>query len=122
MEGIKNFLQLISDNWTTILIILGLIIGMVQKAINYFSKSTDEQISIAKEQIKQVLLKMIADAELNYDDWNKTGKIKRSEVICKIFSQYPILAKAENQQELISWIDREIDNSLATLESIIKKV
>ena len=66
------------------------------------------------------MLKMISDAEANYADWNKAGEIKRSQVIKEIYERYPILSKAINQEEMIAWIDNEIDNSLKTLREIIK--
>lgn len=121
MEGIKSFLQLLNDNWTTILVCIGLIVGLVQRTVNYFSKPNEKRIEIVKEQIEQSILKMITDAEANYDEWNKAGQIKRSQVIGKIFAQYPILSKAVNQQEIIDWIDDEIDKSLKTLEDVIAK-
>ena len=121
MEGIKNLLNLLNDNWTTILVCIGLIVGLVQRTINYFSKSNEERIEIAKKQIEQIILKTVTDAESNYNEWNSAGEIKRSEVIMKIYEQYPILSKAVNQQEVVEWIDSEIDNSLVTLEKIIAK-
>ena len=119
MDGIKNLLQILNDNWTTILVCAGLIVGLVQRTIKYFSKTNEERVEIAKTQIEQSILKMITDAESNYEDWNKAGEVKRSQVIGKIFAQYPILSKVTNQAEIIDWIDREIDNSLKTLENLI---
>lgn len=121
MEGIKNLLNLLNDNWTTILVCIGLIVGIVKRTINFFSKSNEERIEIAKKQIEQIILKAVTDAESNYNEWNSAGEIKRSEVIKKIYEQYPILSKAVNQQEVVEWIDSEIDNSLVTLEKIIAK-
>lgn len=121
MDGIKNLLQILNDNWTTILVCAGLIVGLVQRTIRYFSKPNEERVEIAKAQIEQSILKMITDAESNYEDWNKAGEVKRSQVIGKIFAQYPILSKVVNQQEIIDWIDDEIDKSLKTLEDIIAK-
>ena len=119
MDGIKNLLQILNDNWTTILVCAGLIVGLVQRTIKYFSKTNEERVEIAKAQIEQSILKMITDAESDYEDWNKAGEVKRSQVIGKIFAQYPILSKVTNQAEIIDWIDREIDNSLKTLENLI---
>lgn len=122
MDGVKNFLLLINNNWTSILVITGLIFAIYQKTKVYFSKSNDEKISIAKEQIKERILKMIADAEIDFEEWTHAGKIKRSQVIGEIFEEYPVLLKSLNQEELINWIDIEIDNSLKTLKIIMKKL
>lgn len=121
LNGIKNFLQFINNNWTLIIIIIGLIITIYEKIKKYIKTSNKEKIDIAKEQIKEVILKLVSDAEVDYEEWNKAGSIKRSQVIEQIFSKYPILSKEMNQEELISWIDNVIDESLNTLRDIISK-
>lgn len=119
LDGVKNFLQFINDNWTSIIIIISLIIAIVQKTKSYLSKSNDEKIASAKSQIKEVILKLISDAEVDYEDWNKAGSIKRAQVIQKIFTDYPVLSKVANQEELIKWIDTMIDESLKELRKIV---
>lgn len=119
MDGIQNFLSLINDNWTSIMVIIGLMLAIYKKAKIYFSKSNDEKIAIAKAQIRERMLKMITDAEIDFEEWNQAGSIKRSQVIGEIFEKYPILSKSINQQEVISWIDEEIDNSLKTLRKVV---
>lgn len=119
LDGVKNFLRFINDNWTSIIIIISLIIAIVQKTKSYLSKSNDEKIASAKSQIKEVILKLISDAEVDYEDWNKAGSIKRAQVIQKIFTDYPVLSKVANQEELIKWIDTMIDESLKELRKIV---
>lgn len=119
MDGIQNFLSLVNDNWTGIMVVIGLMLAIYKKAKDYFSKSNDEKIAIAKEQIKERMLKMITDAEIDFEEWNKAGSIKRSQVIGEIFEKYPVLSKSINQKELINWIDEEIDNSLKTLRKVV---
>ena len=119
LNGIQNFLQFINDNWISIIIIISLIIAIIQKIKRYFSKSNDEKISTAKSQIKEVILKLITDAEIDYENWNKAGSIKRSQVIQKIFEKYPILTKISNQTEIIEWIDETINISLKELRKIV---
>lgn len=121
LNGVQNFLEIINENWTTIIVIIGLILGISRKAINYFSKSTDEKIEIAKEQISEAILKMITDAEEDYQDWNKAGSIKRSQVIAEIYAEYPILSKVVDQKALIEWIDSQIDNALVILREIVEQ-
>lgn len=121
MKSFQNLLYFLNENYIAILVCLGLIIGIVRKVINYFSKSNDEQLSIAKAQIEQVILKMITSAEIDFKDWDSAGSIKRSQVIEEIFNKYPILSKVTNQDEVIKFIDEQIDESLKTLRSIIKQ-
>lgn len=121
LNGVKNFLEILNANWTTILVVLGIIISIVQKTIKYFSKTDEERIAIAKEQIKEKMLKLIGDAEEDYEDWKKAGELKRAQVIGEIFKDYPILSKVVDQKELIKWIDDTIDDSLVTLRKIVEK-
>lgn len=121
LDGIQNFLQFINDNWTSIVIIVALIVSVVKKIIDLLNKSNDEKIYIVKKQIQETILKYITDAELDYNEWTKAGSIKRSQVIREIFEEYPILSKITNQEELIAWIDVMIDNALETLREIIAK-
>lgn len=119
LNGIKNFLTLINDNWTTIVVLLGLAITITQKVMDYFSKSNDEQIAVAKKHIQETMLKMIGDAEKDYEEWNQAGSLKRAQVIKQIFDENPILSKVVDQDDLIGWIDKAIDEALVTLREIV---
>ena len=121
LNGIQNFLQIINDNWTTILVIIGLALALWKKIESYSKLSTDKKIEIAKKQISENILKLITQAEKDYAEWENAGSIKRSEVISEIYKEYPILAKVVNQEELVKWIDEQIDNALPTLREIIKQ-
>ena len=120
MNGIENFLGYISENWVAILVLLGLTLALGRMVYNYLKIDNVEKIEIAKTQIREAMLKLITEAEIDFEEWNKSGKIKRSQVITKIYEKYPILSKAVSQEDIIAWLDREIDNSLVTLREIIK--
>lgn len=120
MEGLQKFLQLLNDNWTSILVYIGLVIGIVKKTQDYMSKSQDEKIEIAKKQIQTTILKMISDAEVDWQEWSKAGSIKRAQVIKQIYEEYPILSKVVDQKALTEWIDEQIDSALDTLREIVK--
>mgnify|MGYP005783561103 FL=1 len=120
MEGLQRFLQLLNDNWTSILVCIGLVIGIAKKTQDYMSKSQDEKIEIAKKQIQTTILKMISDAEVDWQEWSKAGSIKRAQVIKQIYEEYPILSKVVDQKALIEWIDEQIDSALDTLREIVK--
>lgn len=121
LDGIKNFLEFINNNWTSIAVVIGLAIVVAKKAIAYFIKSDEEKIDIAQKQIKEIMLKLITDAEQDYDEWKLAGSIKRAQVIDEIFANYPILSKVTVQKELIKWIDDAIDDSLVTLRKIVEE-
>lgn len=119
LNGIKNFLEFLNANWTVIAVLLGLAVALIQKVKVFIGKTDEEKIQIAKKQIKEIMLKMVSEAELDFEDWNKAGAIKRSQVISQIYEMYPILSKVIDQNELIKWLDMEINTSLQTLEDII---
>lgn len=121
LNGIRNFLEFINNNWTSITIIIGLVVAIVSKVRNYLNKSDEEKIAIAKEQIREIALKLVSDAEVDYAEWTKSGSIKRSQVIEQIFEKYPILSKVTNQEELIGWLDDVIDEALDAMLETIKK-
>lgn len=121
LNGIKNFLAFVNDNWTTIIVIVSLAVALIRKIQSYIAQSDDKKIKIAKDQIKESMLKMVSDAEIDYQMWSQAGSVKRSQVIQKIFADYPVLSKIVDQDALISWIDDQIDKSLKELRDIVAK-
>lgn len=121
LTSIQNLMQYINDNWTTIIIIIGLALSLVAKIKNYLKLSEQEKIDIAKKQIKETMLKFVTNAEEDYYKWTSAGGIKRSQVINEIFAKYPVLSKVANQDELIAWIDETIDDALKTMRAIFEK-
>lgn len=120
MKGLQNFLEFLNANYVSILVCLGLVIGLIQKIKSFLGKTDDEKIEIAKKQIHEAMLRLITSAEKDYFEWDKAGEIKRSQVIEEIYKLYPILSRVINQEELIEWIDNEIDNALKTLREVLK--
>ena len=121
LTSIQNLLQFINDNWTSIIIIVGLILSIAIKLKSYIKLSNEEKISIAKQQISEIILKLVTDAEEDYAKWISAGSVKRAQVIKEIFEKYPVLSKVANQEELITWIDSAIDNALKTMRDVFEK-
>lgn len=127
LTGINNFLNFLNENWTLIVSIATLAIVVVRKSVAYFEKVVsyfalpeEEQVEIAKIQIRQIMLKLVTEAEFCYEDFMKVGSIKRAQVINQIFVMYPILSQVTNQEEIIAWIDSEIDEALNEMKSIFE--
>ena len=118
LYAIQNFLQLVNDNWTVIIVIVALLISIGKKAKEFFSKSNDEKIAIAKKQVQETMLKLITDAEIDWQDYKKSGSVKRAQVIEEIFEKYPVLSKVTDQEALIAWIDETIDDALKTMREV----
>lgn len=119
--GLKNFLELINQNWTLITVIIGLGILTFKKIKNYIALSEQEKINLALKQIEVIALKLVTEAECTYEEWVKAGAIKRAEVINEIFEKYPILSKATDQEILISKLDEIIDDALVEMRKVINE-
>lgn len=118
LNGIQNFLMLVNEHWTEIIVIIGLALVLYKRVKGYFGKTNEEKIEIAKVQIKETVLRLVTDAEMDYKEWVKAGAVKRAQVVEEIFMMYPILAKVTNQKELVAWIDDIIDEALETMREI----
>lgn len=122
LNGIQNFLMLVNEHWTEITVIIGLLLILIKRVEEYIDKTDEEKIDIAKKQLNETILKLVTDAEMDYQEWIKAGAVKRAQVIEKIFVMYPILAKITNQEDLIVWIDEMIDNALKTMRDILSNI
>lgn len=121
LDGIKNFLMFVNEHWTEILVVAGLALAVWKKLKAYLEKTDEEKIQIAKDQLKETILRFVTQAEEDYDDWVKAGAVKRAQVIDVIFQKYPILNRVTDQKVLIQEIDDLIDEALDELREILSK-
>lgn len=121
LDGIKNFLMFVNNHWTEIIVILSLLLAVGKKIVAYLNMSDDEKITIAKKQLGETMLKLVTQAEQDYNAWVKAGAVKRAEVIDVIYQKYPILNRVADQDTLIAEIDKMIDEALVEMRKIISE-
>ena len=121
MDGFMNFLMFVNNHWTEIIVIIGLLLAVGKKVAAYLNMSDDEKIAIAKKQLGETMLKLVTQAEKDYNAWVQAGAVKRSEVIDAIFQKYPILNRVTDQETLIAEIDKMIDAALVEMREIFSK-
>lgn len=121
LNGFKNFLTFVNDHWTEIAVIIGLLLAVGKKVVTYLNMSDDEKIAIAKRQLTETMLKLVTQAEKDYNAWVKAGAVKRAEVIDAIFQKYPILNRVADQETLIAEIDKMIDAALVEMREILSE-
>lgn len=132
LTGLYNFFNFINENWTMIVSIVVVVLAVCKKVDDFFKKSKeereeivkseiDEQVTIAKEQISEIMLKLVTRAEEDYQKWVSAGGIKRAQVINEIFEMYPILSQVTNQQEIIKFLDDTIDIALDKMREVFEK-
>lgn len=131
MNGIMHFLEWVDYNWTLLIIIAFLFLGIIYRTkilFNRWLKMTDEekqkeleeQIAKARQAIANYILSLVADAE---EEWkgNGLGTIKRAQVIEKIYKNYPILLEVKDQCELMKFFDEHIDLALETVREKLQR-
>ena len=121
INGIDNFLNFLNENWTMISAIITVAFIIYDNIKNISKKSKEEQVEIAKSQIKVIMLRLVTEAECDYREWVQSGEIKRAQVIDNVFTMYPILSKVSNQEDIINWIDDCIDLALKTMRKIFEE-
>lgn len=121
LTGINNFLNFINENWTMIASIIVVTMAIIKKASAFFGLPKEVQLEIAKAQISQIMLRLVTEAECDYREWTKAGSVKRAQVIDEVFAMYPILSHVTNQEEIIAFIDEEIDKALKEMRKIFEE-
>lgn len=80
----------------------------------------ENQIEKIKAQIVDSITAMIAEIEKDHEDIKRLGVYEKSKIMQKIYEQYPILQKAQDQTELTKWIDKAIDETLDAFINALK--
>ena len=117
-KSIEIFLNFILENWTFITTLLAcLYLGYV-KIKKWNALSQEEKIDATLKILREQMLSYVSEAEKEFGVG--TGKLKRSEVIKKIYKDFPHLNKVINQDELIKTLDEYIDDSLVELKKLLE--
>lgn len=104
--------EFIRENWFVIVIAIAIAIYTIEELLML---SKEEKIAAAKYIIAVSIDAIVAEAEQKFADYEKSGQLKRSYVIQMIYAKHPELSKAVEQEELIEWIDKLIEDSVARL-------
>ena len=118
MQGIDNFIRFLAENWTFIVIIISIIIKAIISVSDFLKKSKEERKAAAWSELARIALSLVSDAE---SEWgSKTGEIKKSEVIKKIYDKLPAVSEIANEAETSEQIDKIIDDALEQMREILK--
>ena len=120
MNASEGFIEILS-NLVNILIVVAAILYAIDRVINFMKLSKEEQKEAALKIIKEELLKLMIEAEKNWDDISKSGKIKRSEVITELYNRFPILKEFKDQDKLLEELDKMIDDTKVIMDKIIEE-
>ena len=118
MKGLIQLLTFLNENWTFIIIIVGLAIMLYRKIKSYLKLSNDEKIDAALGAIKNTIIGKMIDEQIDWYGIRNAGSVKRAKVISKIYEEYPILKSYVNQDELLQKIDDIIDEALDEVKKL----
>lgn len=118
MQGIDNLIKFLAENWTFIVIIISIIVKAIISVSDFMKKSKEERKAAAWSELSRIALSLVSDAETEWG--SKTGEIKKSEVIKKIYDKLPALSEIANEAETSEQIDKIIDDALAQMREILK--
>ena len=108
--------------WSIFLVLLGIFIFLYNKITNYMKLTKEQKVEAALKVVKAELLKLMSDAEIEWQDFNKSGEIKKSQVISEIYKKFPFLAEYISQDELIEKIGEMIEEQKAKMDEIINNI
>lgn len=115
----SKVLEFINNNWFLIVIAIAVMVYAIDELIKIRKK---EKIEVAKHLIAAGIDAIVAEAELKYADYKKSGHLKRLYVIQTIYEKYPIFNKVANQEELFDWIDKLIEQAMVRLKLSISEI
>ncbi len=118
MKSIELFINFVIENWTFIITLLSCLYLAFIKIKKWNSLSEEEKINTALTILRQQMLTYVAEAEKNFG--TGTGTLKRSQVIKKVYEDYPILNNVIDQDKLIKVLDEYIDESLVELRKLLE--
>lgn len=118
MKGLVLLLKFLNENWTFIIIALGLGILLYKKIKKWLTLSTEDKIAAALHAVKTTILDKMTDQQIDWYGIKGAGGVKRAKVIAAIYNDYPILKEYINQEELLEKIDDIIDDALEEVKEI----
>lgn len=118
MKSIELFINFVIQNWTFIVTLLACGYLAFIKIKKWNSLSEEEKINTALTILREQMLSYVAEAEKNFG--TGTGTLKRSQVIKRVYEDYPILNNVIEQDKLIVILDNYIDESLVELRKLLE--
>ena len=121
MKSIKSILDFIVNNWTYITVLFSFVYFIYKKAVAFMKLKNEQKVDAAITIIRDVLIKNVMSAEIQWEEFEKTGAIKRAQVISEVYETFPFLKDIYDQKALIDEMDKIIDEALKEVRVIMAK-
>lgn len=126
MQSIVKVLKWLYDNWSVVVIILGILTAFIVKLKAWSELSADEKLQTANSerekaltQLKQFALSWVTTLEEKWSGIEKSGYIKKSEFFERVYDKLPVLSKYSDEIE--QTVSDIIDGALIEMRDILSQ-
>lgn len=104
-----------------IVLVLAILAG-IREYKKYMTMSKEDRLKAILSIVKKEVLELMCSAEEIYSEYEKSGKLKESNVISEIYEKFPVLSEFKNQDEIIDIITGFIKDEMETMNKIVNKL
>ncbi len=112
MQSIVKVLKWLYDNWSVVVIVIGLLTAVIIKLKAWSKLSADEKLQAANSekekaltQLKQLALSWVTVLEEKWSGIEKSGYIKKSEFFERVYDKLPVLSQYSDEiEQTVSYI------------------
>lgn len=122
MNGLTNTLNFIQENWSNVLLILTAVITVICRIVSISKLSKTQKVEAILTIVKSELLKFMSEAEIDWKEYEKSGLLKKSDVITKIYDKFPLLKEYLDQETLIKRISDMIELGMQEMNKVVNGV
>lgn len=126
MQSIVKVLKWLYDNWSAVVIIIGLLTAVIVKLKAWSKLSADEKLQAANSekekaltQLKQLALSWVTVLEEKWSGIEKSGYIKKSEFFERVYDKLPVLSQYSDEIE--QTVSDIIDGALIEMRDILSQ-
>ena len=104
-----------------IVLVLAILAG-IREYKKYMNMSKEDRLKAILTIVKKEDLELMCSAEEIYSEYEKSGKLKESNVISEIYEKFPVLSEFKNQDEIIDIISGFIKDEMDSMNKIVNKL
>ncbi len=104
-----------------IVLVLAILAG-IREYKKYMNMSKEDRLKAILTIVKKEVLELMCSAEEIYSEYEKSGKLKESNVISQIYKKFPVLSEFKNQDEIIDIISGFIKDEMDSMNKIVNKL
>ena len=126
MQSIVKVLKWLYDNWSAVVIIIGLLTAVIVKLKAWSKLSADEKLQAANSekekaltQLKQLALSWVTVIEETWSGIEKSGYIQKSEFFERVYDKLPVLSQYSDEIE--QTVSDIIDGALIEMRDILSQ-